>query len=95
MRWNEEVARKEKVCPMTMRFTEDGRFRSNNCAGSKCMAWRGSRRVPTTFDLQITSIVRIAEAAVEKQTEASEIPAEEKETTGYCGLAGTPEVGAQ
>jgi hypothetical protein len=86
MRWDEETAKKEKVCPMTMTF-EAGRFQSKNCIGSKCMGWRGS----------LGSEIHFQPPSIEKmgvKEEGKKEKGEMKITTepgGYCGMAGPPE----
>lgn len=78
MRWDEEVAKKEKVCPMTMTLIDGVRLRSHNCIGSKCMAWRGSSAETTTLHVDLEG------DEVEESTVA-------KKGSGYCGMAGQPE----
>jgi len=80
MMWDEEVAMKEKVCPMTLRISEDSRFRSHNCMGSKCMAWRGAQ----SFTL---AVQEFGKTPVEGKYPETEIPVMGK---GFCGLAGPP-----
>ena len=47
MRWNEDVAKKEKMCPMTLRVAGE-RFQGYKCLGAECMEWRSSQREPAT-----------------------------------------------
>lgn len=89
MRWDEEVAKKEKVCPMTLKIGNDGRFLGLKCVGSECMAWRGSQHASAKVTINITNV------GAETQPEPNVIPAKEVESTGYCGMAGQPEVGAK
>ena len=87
MRWDEEVAKNEKVCPMTLRFGDGGRSLGNKCVGSECMAWRGSQTVPEpgSFRLVVEGLKKVgADEGVETSSKGS----------GFCGLAGPPEVGA-
>ena len=84
MRWNEDVAKKEKMCPMTLRVAGE-RFQGYKCLGAECMEWRSSQREPATVCLSITN------AGAEEQPKEIVIPAEKTENTGYCGMAGPPE----
>jgi len=77
MRWDEDVARDEKVCPMTLRIGDDGRSRSRKCFGSDCMAWRGTPAVTAKVRTNLKG--ERAKATVTKQS------------IGYCGMAGLPE----
>jgi hypothetical protein len=85
MRWNEDVAKKEKICPMTLRDAGE-RFHGYKCLGSECMEWRSSQREPATVRLSIANV------GAEEQPKEIVIPAEKIENTGYCGMAGPPEV---
>jgi len=78
MRWDEEVAKKEKMCPMTLRVGNDGRFQGHKCVGSECMAWRGTTEVTATLSTFI-------EGEVAKESKVT------KKAIGYCGMAGPPE----
>jgi hypothetical protein len=84
MRWNEDVAKKEKMCPITLRVAGE-RFQGYKCLGAECMEWRSSRREP--------AIVRhtIPNVGAEEQPKEIVIPAEETENTGYCGMAEPPD----
>jgi hypothetical protein len=42
MRWNEDVAKKEKMCPITLRVAGE-RFQGYKCLGEECMEWRSSQ----------------------------------------------------
>ena len=85
MRWNEDVAKKEKMCPMTLRVAGE-RFKGYKCLGAECMEWRSSQCQPATVCLSITN------AGAEEQPKEIGIPVEEIESTGYCGMVGPPEV---
>lgn len=76
MRWDEEVAMKEKVCPPSMTFVEAGRYMVHNCVGSKCMAWRGTLGGEVTLVTDLTG--------KEQMTVVTK-------PSGYCGMAGPPE----
>lgn len=76
MRWDEEVAMKEKVCPPSMTFVEAGRYMAHNCVGSKCMAWRGTLGGEVTLVTDLTG--------KEQMTVVTK-------PSGYCGMAGPPE----
>jgi hypothetical protein len=84
MRWNEDVGKKEKICPMTLRDAGE-RFQGYKCLGAECMEWRSSQREPVTVRLSITNV-----GADEKPMEIV-FSAGEKENTGYCGMAGPAE----
>ena len=42
MRWNEDVAKKEKICPITLRVAGE-RSQGYKCLGAECMEWRSSQ----------------------------------------------------
>jgi len=85
MRWDEDVAKKEKICPMTLRVAGE-RFQGHKCLGEECMEWRSSQREPATVRLSVTNV------GAEEQPKEIVFPAGEKENTGYCGMVGPPEV---
>jgi hypothetical protein len=84
MRWNEDVAKKEKICPMTLRIAGE-RFQGYKCLGAECMEWRSNQRESATVRLSITNV------GAEEQPNENAIPVEEIENTGYCGMVGPPE----
>jgi hypothetical protein len=84
MRWNEDAAKKEKICPMTLKVAGE-RFQGYKCLGAECLEWRSSQREPAIVHLGITVI------GAEEQPKGIVFPAGEKEKTGYCGMAGPPE----
>jgi len=90
MRWNEEVARKEKVCPMTLRIGDDDRPRNLKCCGSECMAWRGSLPEPGSFRLVTEGQKKVAGVELELDTPVH-APVSSRRGGGFCGLAGPPE----
>jgi hypothetical protein len=92
MRWDEDVAREKKVCPMTLRIGEDSRFRSHNCIGSDCMAWRGPKPVtPGGFRLVIKGLQPQEDIGPMPEPEKQPEKEIEKKGDGFCGLAGPPE----
>jgi hypothetical protein len=85
MRWNEDVAINEKMCPMTLRVAEGKRFQGHKCLGSECMAWRGSKHVPVTVRINLTNV------GAKEQPKEIVFLRREIEKTGYCGMAGPAE----
>jgi len=90
MRWNEEVARKEKVCPMTLRIGDDDQPRSLKCYGSECMAWRGSLPEPGSFRLVTEGLKKVGRVELEIEPPV-QAPESSSKGGGFCGLAGPPE----
>lgn len=89
MRWTEAVARKEKVCPMTMRVTDDGRYQSHQCVASDCMAWRGTQHTSPNVTVRIVNPPDSNVPVHEVKIPAEDI-AKAGKGVGFCGLAGLP-----
>ena len=90
MYWDEEIAKKEKVCPMTLRISDDDRPRYHKCLGSECMAWRAIQLTAPNVTIRLTNPPEFNVPVQEIKIPAEDIAMPSK-GTGYCGLAGPPE----